>query len=239
MRNILPGSADRSAIRLDQSVPGARPALGPRDKPVTFGATYWFEQSSLARDQWQSARDRLSDLRTLADVLALTPLDATRPLHGTLSIPATTTTPPAERIDRLGKSLGPDYQPARRWALDRFDEPTRGLLISRVEESRENAERAVRAELRTKRDALTTPGKPEVQRWRELGIAVEADSRFRAWGQLLHLLARLREPTAPDPVSELTAFLKRDQFELNLSGYELRIPPAIGREAKRSYHREC
>lgn len=225
VRDIVPGAPDRGAIRHDQPVPGAKPLLGPRDRPVTFGSTSWFEQSSLARDQWQAARDRLLDLRNLADALALSPLDPTRPIHGSLFIPASTTTPPTERIDRLKKTLGPDFQIARRWNLDNFDElTTRKALQARVEESQANAERVVRNELRTKLDALAGPGKSDVQRWRELGSSIEADPRMRAWGQLLHWLFRLEDPTAADPILDLAEFLKRDQFELTLTRFELRIP---------------
>ena len=51
---------------------------------------------------------------------------------------------------------------------------------------------------------------------------------FRDWGRLLHLLARLDDPAAANPVSELVAFLgpkvKDRAFPLDLPGFELAIP---------------
>ena len=224
VRDVLAGAADRDEVRLDQPVPGARPAQGPRDKVVTFGTTYWFEQAALARDQWIAARDRLLDLRGLADALALSPGDAARPPSAALFVPPNVGAPPAERADRVEKALGPDFNPARRWALDRFDEPTRGRLAARLDESRENAEAAVKGELRAKLDELARAGRPDPQRWQDLGAAAASDPRFRGWGRFLTLLARLRDPTAPDPVAELAAFLRRDRFDLTLTGFELRVP---------------
>jgi hypothetical protein len=59
--------------------------------------------------------------------------------------------------------------------------------------------------------------------WRAVAAAL-AEPAFRDWGRLLHLLARLPDPKAPDPVEELAAFLRRDRFELDIKGLDLAIP---------------
>jgi hypothetical protein len=45
---------------------------------------------------------------------------------------------------------------------------------------------------------------------------------------LLHLIARLRNPDATNPVVELINFLRQGKFELNLLGFELRNPSLEG-----------
>jgi hypothetical protein len=223
VRDVVSGSSDASEIHLEQPVPGSRPVLGPRDRPVTFGTTYWFEQSSLARDQWTAARDRLLDLRGLADALALTPApaagDTTRPLYGVLFVPSTGAGPPLERVERLEKHSGPNFNPVQRWRPERFEDPARSRLVARLEESRKNATDVVQADVRAKLGP-----EPEAEKWRRLADRITADPQLQNWGRLLHVLARLRDPTAADPVAELVAFLRKDRFEIAMGGFELRIP---------------
>jgi hypothetical protein len=63
--------------------------------------------------------------------------------------------------------------------------------------------------------------------WKALAATLN-EPVYREWGRLLHLLARLRDPSAPDPVSALSMFLAdidTKKFELDFrDGMTLSIP---------------
>jgi len=58
--------------------------------------------------------------------------------------------------------------------------------------------------------------------WKEVA-AFLGEPVYREWGRLLHLLARLTDPRAADPVAELAAFLRTDRFEFDFKGFDLAI----------------
>src|SRR4029450_13021732 len=62
--------------------------------------------------------------------------------------------------------------------------------------------------------------------WKALSASLN-EPAYRDWGRLLHLLARLQDPSAPDPVSDLANFLAdldTKTFELDLPALDLVIP---------------
>jgi hypothetical protein len=65
--------------------------------------------------------------------------------------------------------------------------------------------------------------------WKRLADAL-IDPAFADWGRLLHLMLRLRNPLATNPVAELAAFLRAASFILDLRGFDLIIPPDLGLE---------
>jgi len=65
--------------------------------------------------------------------------------------------------------------------------------------------------------------------WRATADALgDPATPFPEWGRFLHILARLRNATAPNPVAELAAFLRQTKFDMNLQGFDLVLPPDLG-----------
>ena len=62
--------------------------------------------------------------------------------------------------------------------------------------------------------------------WRKVADAL-IDPAFADWGRLLHLMLRLRNPAATNPVADLAAFLRVASFDLDLRGFDLLIPPDL------------
>ena len=101
--------------------------------------------------------------------------------------------------------------------MSNFPDPARTDLAARLQKSFATAARHVQSLMKVQD---TRDG------WKALGVTL-AEPAYQEWGRLLHLLARLQDPTAPDPVAELKAFLSdldARKFDLDLHGFELSIP---------------
>jgi hypothetical protein len=115
--------------------------------------------------------------------------------------------------------------------LRNFLDPARSLLAERLDRSWRNGvahvHKLILARMGPNPEQKDTP-----EWWRSFADALgDPATPFPEWGRLLHLIARLRDPAAPNPVAELAAFLRRDSFELNLQGFDLLLPrdPSLGK----------
>ena len=240
----LDAAADRPPFDPAAPLPESEEVAQPRGEAVAYRVPFEFDRVYQARHDWDFTRTRLLHLRDLADALGLTP-DPGDPARRALAVgppgAGDTASLPADRLAALARhyprpsplyprpegAAGPDLGagPAAypEWALANFPEPGRAALAARVRESAENGGRHVRDLLARLHPppAADTPG----------GRARAADALggppFRAWGQYLHLLARLENPRAADPVADLAAFLKTEQFDFDVKGFELAIPLSL------------
>lgn len=221
----LLATATRLPFKLDDPIAGSEAVPQPRGEPVEYRVPYEFDRVYQARQDWGFGRDRLVHLRDLADALGLTGgpnrpaavLDLPEP--GT-QIDSTTLAGVRWAALRRDFPVQPDGYPE--WALRNFPEPGRTELTRRVQRSFANGVRHVH------RLTLTRMGPNPVAKdnpagWKEVA-AFLGEPVFREWGRLLHLLARLSDPRAADPVAELAAFLRTDRFDLDFKGFELAIP---------------
>jgi hypothetical protein len=185
----------------------------PRGRPVTYRVPFEFERVYEAR---------LLRLRELADMLALTEgpdrpepaLVLPEPSRGVNSA-----TLPGTRLFAL-RNFPADSEALREWDLSNFPDPGRSLLADRLERSFRTGTRHVQALLADRVGADTPEG------WLAVADAL-IDPAFADWGRLLHLMLRLRDPAAANPVAELAAFLRSTKFDLDLRGFDLLIPPDL------------
>ena len=62
--------------------------------------------------------------------------------------------------------------------------------------------------------------------WKAAAVRLD-EPAFRDWGRLLHLLARLQDPSAPDPVAEAANFLAdldTKTFSIDVPAFDLIVP---------------
>jgi hypothetical protein len=221
----LLADAARLPFNLNDPIPGSPAVPQPRGEAVEYRVPYEFDRVYQARQDWEFARTRLVSLRDLADAFGATSgpnrpdavLDLPEPGPGVDS-----TTLAGVRWAELRRQF-PGY-PAEypEWELRNFPEPGRTELSKRVQRSFAVGAQHVRR-LILARTGPNPVAKDNAAGWREVA-AVLGEPVFREWGRLLHLLARLSDPRAADPVAELTAFLRADKFEFDLKGFEVAIP---------------
>jgi hypothetical protein len=180
---------------------------------------YEFDEVYGARRYWEQTRDRLSHLRDLSDALGAT-ASANRP-EAVLVLPEPGTADsealPGKRWTALLRTYPRQSDGFPEWELWQFADPLRGDLAARAKRSFEVGVRHLRTLLKIED---TREG------WSALAESLNRPA-VREWGRLLHLLARVADRDAPDPVSELAEFLRafdaRD-YELDLRGFDLVVP---------------
>jgi len=138
-------SRDANPVRLAEPIPGSisvPSAPKPRGDAVTFQVSHSFDRVYVANQGWAAAKAKLTRLRDLADLLALTPGAPTegpgRTLFGVLDIPApdartSSVGLPGERLARFSAEYGTVNDPIADWTLNQFDDPARSKLADRVE----------------------------------------------------------------------------------------------------------
>jgi hypothetical protein len=184
-------------------IPGSPAVPLPRGEAATYGTAAAFDRVYEASRDWEFTRTRLGHMRDFADALGLTP----EPSKRVLDIPPPGDAfDPAERLRRIASDIVVSLES---WPPARFPEPARGILAAKLRESIGNAAKRARM--------LISAKFPE-------GLD---DPAIRDWGRLLHVLLKLEDSQAADPVQELAAFVKTTEFALDIKGFELTIPLAL------------
>jgi hypothetical protein len=221
----LLADADRLPFKPNDPIPGSPAVPQLHGEPVDYRVPYEFDRVYQARQDWGFARERLVNLRNLADALGLTG-GANRP-EAVLDLPepgpgVDSTTLAGVRWAALRRQFPEEADRYPEWELRNFSESGRAELSRVVQRSFANGVRHVQR-LIVSRMGANPALKDTVAGWKEVA-AFLGEPMFREWGRLLYLLARLSEPRAPDPVSDLAAFLRSDRFDLDVKGFELTIP---------------
>ena len=144
-------------------------------------------------------------MRDLADALALTE-GPDRP-DPALVLPepgrgVNSSTLPGTRLFAL-RSIPTTNDDFREWELSNFPDPGRSRLAERLDRAFQTGTRHVESLLAARIGENTdTP-----DGWRKVADAL-IDPAFADWGRLLHLMLRLRNPSATNPVADLAAFLR-------------------------------
>ena len=220
----LESAANTPPFDAAAAIPGSEALPQPRGDAATYRVAAEFDRVYQASRDWEFTRSRLERLRDLADALGLTS-DTTR---RALDLPppgpgVDSTVLPGERWKLLLEQFTRASDTAvsfPEWDLGNFPEPGRTVLANRVRESLGNGAKHVRTLLAAKQTADTPEG------WRRLADALN-EPAIRDWGRLLHVLVRLENAQAADPVVELAAFLRTTEFPLELKGFELSVPLAL------------
>lgn len=230
---------------LSEPLAGSRAWPGPRGEVVRQAVPYEFDRVYQAREDWRGAQERLADLRDLSEALGLSVGDTGRP--AVLDIPEPSTDPagadlPRQRWERLRQHYpmaGEDR--IRRWQVDRFPEPGRWELQSRVQRSLERGFGWMR---RLVGEVMVSPPRLDDSPagWQALADRLDPSSpsadpgptapltweplrqALRDWSRLLTLIAQLADPHAEDPLTGLIRFLRQPSFPIRLDGLVLVIP---------------
>ena len=212
-----------SALPFDPNaaIPGSPAVPEPRGEAVTYRVPFEFDRVYQARRDWELARERLEQLRDLADALGLTG-GANRP-EALLMLPEPG--PPLDagaRLTALRKAYPRASGTFAEWQLSQFPEPGRSALHRALQQSFAHGARHVQnlvlAKMGVPPSARDTP-----DGWRGVAGSL-GEPAFVDWGKLLHVLTRLQDPKAANPVESFAAFLRADSFGLNPTGFELTIP---------------
>ncbi len=222
----LAAEAARPPAPLTDPLPGSPTLEQPRGQPVTNRVPFEFERVYQARKEWDATRDRLMHLRDLGDALGLT--DADKKL-AVLVLPepgpgVDSAALPGARWAALFRNFTRESDDFREWDIQNFPDPVRSLLSDRLDRSFRTGGRHVQALIRAKMgpdpEARDTPAW-----WREFaGELGNSATPFPEWGRFLHLLARLRDSAATDPVGELATFLRKDKFDIDLQEFAVLLP---------------
>jgi hypothetical protein len=215
----------KSPAGLGEAIPGSQVLDQRRGQAVTYRVPYEFQRVYEARRDWGFAQSRLIRLRDLADALALTE-GPDRP-EPALVLPepgrgVNSSILPGTRLFAL-RSIPSNAEDFQDWELSNFPDPGRGRLAEKLEQSLQTGTRHVHSLLTPRLGGM---GDDTPEGWKKLADAL-IDPAFADWGRLLHLMLRLRNPAATNPVADLAAFLRAPSFELALSGFDLLIPPDL------------
>jgi predicted GTPase len=217
----------RPPANLTEPLPGSPSLEHPRGRAVTHRVPYEFQRVYEARRDWGFTQSRLMRLRDLADALALTE-GPDRP-EPALVLPepgsgVNSSTLPGTRLFAL-RSIPAESEDFGEWELSNFPDPGRSRLAERLEQSFQTGTRHVQS-LLTARTGGNPAAVDTPEGWRKVADAL-IDPAFADWGRLLHLMQRLRNPAATNPIADLAAFLRASSFELDLRGFDLLIPPDL------------
>ncbi|HEY1187574.1 MAG TPA: hypothetical protein VGE74_07940, partial [Gemmata sp.] len=203
----------------NEPIPGSPAVDQPRGERIAYQVPLEFDEVYRARRYWEQTRDQLVNLRDVLDALGLMKAPDRPPAVLVLPEPnGTNSAGLAEaRLAALVRAYPRHSKGYPEWEVWRFPDPVRGELLAQLQKSFANGLRHTQALMKVE---------DTVAGWSALGASL-AGPKFRAWGELLHLLARLQNTNAPDPVAELAHFLHdldKKAFELDPHGFELTLP---------------
>ncbi len=225
--NGLVAEATRPPAALSDPLPGSPAVASPRGEAVLNRVPYEFDRVYEARKDWETTHDRLTHLRDLADALGLTAgpdrpepvLVLPEPGPGINSVSL-----PSARWTALLRNFNSTSDDFHEWNLRDFLDPGRSILAARLDQCFRTGVRHVQALILARLGPDVTQ-KDTPESWRMFAnVLTDSTTPFPEWGRLLHLYVRLRDPSAPNPILELAAFLRTPQFEVNLHGFDLVIP---------------
>lgn len=222
--------AETPPFRPDAEIPGSERLPVRRGAPLTYAPAFDFDRVDQVRYDWKETRDRLTDLRDMADALGTAAGPGTPP--AILDLPEPTGDPAAsrplaaERLKQLAEVYHVTAETAAKWAMSRFPDPVRGELQRRLQRAFDAGVRHARGLIRDKLGASATGFVETHAAWESVAAWLDADPQLQSWGRLLRLLARWAAPEFPaeDPVSELAAFLRKERFDADLRSVELTVP---------------
>ena len=216
-----------------QTVVGSSAVSGPRGRPLTYESIAHVTRVDAALRDLADAQSRLQGLLDVADAVGLTAppgeglavLDLPEP-GGVPSLPLA-----GKRLAELaarypaaggGTDTARGHFPA--WCARPYPDAVRQAVESRLRAIRDSAERHLRGLIR-ERLAIDTPAA-----WQKLRAELALSQDFQQWDRLTALFEDLLAPpkpgtpSSPGEVSELTAFLARESFAVELPEFRLTLP---------------
>jgi hypothetical protein len=199
---------------------GERLAELPADAPaVNYSVPLAFTEADAARARWLTARTRLETLRDVVTALALVggPGPTLRPAESL-------------RVDQVPSwvaELRLRYPRMSAWSAadvsDAAAPAVREAALAHYRALLPLGRSAVAAAYRRAGDDPETPSG-----WRAAAAEAAARPALQAWNDVARVLLRLAGDGNADPVAELSAFLSRDTFSLDIAAVRITIPDALG-----------
>jgi len=209
--------AEKPPFKTTDPIHESKDVPGLRGRRLTHAVAHSFDRNVRAGREWNDLARQLRYLRDFADALALTtPTGVLANSGGSVSLESATAI-----LLKLREAYPPSQYPNAdypEWSVVNLPEALRGHLSRRLVEVREAGERLLKNQL------SAIPGGDSEAGWAAVRTTLSIDSRYRDWGRLLHLLARWVDPEADDPVRQLTTYLLRDKFELDLRTVNVTVP---------------
>ena len=223
--------AERVRKQLDATgePPDADPMKPLGDAPsLTYADVKDFRPVAEARARWDDVRGRLRRLRDLAAALGL--IDGVKDKPDLLVVPSDMSPEQAaERYRQLQKDpdskaalAGPPALPPAaagevqrrvKTVHDLLRRKARDLILGKLQEAPSGDP--------------TAPDKETRERWRPVQEWLRDPKELAGRRELAWALARLDDPAAPDPVSDLASFLEKDSFPIHISEITVVLPEAL------------
>jgi hypothetical protein len=215
----LTARGDQPPFPLNAELPNTRSVPQPGGERVAYRVPYEFDEVYQVRRYWEQTRDKLAHLRNLADAVGATTAPDRPPAVLVLPEPDgnDSVTLAGARLAALRRTYPRPSDGYDEWELQHFRDPARSELAARLAKSFDAGARHVRK--------LLNP-ENSVAGWKAAAARLD-EPAFRDWGQLLHLLARLQEPTAPNPVTEMASFLlalDAKTYDIDVPAFDLVVP---------------
>jgi hypothetical protein len=184
-----------------------------------------------AREDWERARQRLERLRDISAALGLGgPVPERPPVLVLPKVPSFTLEQTGDKLKELEKAY-PRY--ADQFSLDGLPD---AVAVEVRQAARTNYELLLEPAREEVLRQLQRAGKDATEtraRWNGVLKWLEDPRELASWRVLARVLVRLSEPkrNEADPVKDLAAFLKRDEFELDLRRLTLEIPDRLNKHS--------
>jgi len=199
---------------------GDRLAELPADAPpVTYSVPLAFTEADAARARWHTARTRLETLRDIVTALALAPGG------GATLRPADSLR--ADQVPAWLAELRLRFPKMHAWSASDISDAALPAV-------RAAAEAHYRALLPLGRSAVAAAYRragedaESPSGWRAAAAEAVARPALQAWNEVARVLLRLAGEANADPVADLSAFLARDTFPLDIGAVRITIPDALG-----------
>ncbi len=213
-------------LKPDRAPPFIETQRLPGSDRLTYAAAFRFSEVVAAKSRWEVMKPRLARVRNLAAALGMTPATADRPAALVVETPpkfqvaqararlqALQTAYPSYRSDFVRVAL-PDafikgMDAEARANYDNLLAPARDLILQKLK-------------------AAGTGPEETPARWHPVRDWLKGEpDELAAWRTLAGILARLHNPDAVDPVSELSTFLQQPAFTVEIKRLTLRIPEEL------------
>jgi hypothetical protein len=199
-----------------------------RDLPFTksdpaVGIAFEYDDVVIPEAEWTRTRDRLLLVRNMASATGMLGRIEQAPL-------AFPPPPPGADIPDLGSKrlqlLKSEYPGYEKWSLTVVPDALRPAFERRLRQAIDQAISDGQTVVAETLQGVTGGKNPMPADWPRVGEFLLAPSR-RDWRELIATLVHLSDPSAPDPVAETAAFLKKTSFELSPKKVTLRIPDTL------------
>ncbi|VTS01306.1 GTPase domain-containing protein [Tuwongella immobilis] len=192
---------------------------------ITYSVAYHFDTIERRQTTWRQSRERLVQLRDMADALGI--LGDPRGERAVLVFPASNRdadiiSQARRRLDTLQR-LYPEY---RQWSLGSVPDPVRPEIEKRMRAALDQLIRDGQILVERRMQQINPAGSETYADWQRLADWLSTPA-IQEWRQLIDVVQRLIDPLGGEPVVQFVSFLRRNRFELVLREVKIKIPELL------------